>query len=34
VRKRRVGVLGSFVWDVIYGRDVRVAPVEEWGGVT
>jgi sugar/nucleoside kinase (ribokinase family) len=34
VRRRRVGVLGSFVWDVIYGRDVRVAPVEEWGGIT
>jgi hypothetical protein len=31
---RRVGVLGTFVWDVIYGRDVRTAPVEEWGGIT
>lgn len=31
---RRVGVLGTFVWDVIYGRDVRSAPVEEWGGIT
>ena len=30
----RVGVLGSFVWDVIYGRDVRTRPVEEWGGIT
>jgi len=27
-------VLGSFVWDVIHGRDVRTAPVEEWGGIT
>ena len=34
VRRRRVGVIGSFVWDVIHGRDVRTAPVEEWGGIT
>ena len=33
-RKRRVGVIGSFVWDVIHGRDPRSAPVEEWGGIT
>ena len=33
-RKRRVGVMGSFVWDVIHGRDPRDAPVEEWGGIT
>ncbi|MBA3341827.1 MAG: carbohydrate kinase family protein [Gemmatimonadaceae bacterium] len=32
--KRRVGVIGSFVWDVIHGRDPRDAPVEEWGGIT
>lgn len=30
----KVGVLGTFVWDVIYGRDTRVGPVEEWGGIT
>jgi hypothetical protein len=30
----RVGVLGTFVWDVIYGRDIRTGPVEEWGGIT
>ena len=30
----RVGVIGSFVWDVIYGRDPRSLPVEEWGGIT
>ncbi len=30
----RVGVIGSFVWDVIYGRDPRHEPVEEWGGIT
>ena len=33
-RKKRVGVIGTFVWDVIHGRDPRVAPVEEWGGIT
>lgn len=32
--KRRVGVIGTFVWDVIRGRDARRAPVEEWGGIT
>jgi hypothetical protein len=30
----RVGVIGTFVWDVIYGRDARVGPLEEWGGIT
>lgn len=34
MRKHRVGVLGTCVWDVIYGRDVRSAPVQEWGGIT
>jgi pfkB family carbohydrate kinase len=33
-RRRRVGVLGTFVWDIIYGRDPRAGPVEEWGGIT
>lgn len=32
--RRRLGVIGTFVWDVIHGRDVRNAPIEEWGGVT
>jgi len=32
--KRRVGIIGTFVWDVIHGRDIRRAPVEEWGGIT
>jgi sugar/nucleoside kinase (ribokinase family) len=32
--RKRLGVIGSFVWDVIHGRDVRNAPVEEWGGIT
>ena len=30
----RLGVIGTFVWDIIYGRDPRDAPVEEWGGIT
>ena len=33
-RRKRLGVIGSFVWDVIHGRDVRSAAVEEWGGIT
>jgi hypothetical protein len=33
-RKRRVGVIGSIVWDVIYGRDARSIPIEEWGGIS
>jgi len=31
---RRIGVIGSFVWDVIYGRDPRTLPIEEWGGIS
>jgi hypothetical protein len=31
--KRRIGVIGSLVWDVIYGRDPRRGPIEEWGGL-
>lgn len=30
----KLGIIGTFVWDVIYGRDVRQGPIEEWGGVT
>ncbi|HXG43374.1 MAG TPA: carbohydrate kinase family protein [Gemmatimonadales bacterium] len=30
---KRVGILGSLVWDVIYGRDPAAPPVEEWGGI-
>ena len=33
-RKKRVGVIGTFVWDIIHGRDARGVPVEEWGGIT
>ncbi len=32
--RKRLGVIGSFVWDVIHGRDPRSAVVEEWGGIT
>ena len=32
--RKRLGVIGSFVWDVIHGRDPRDHPVEEWGGIT
>jgi sugar/nucleoside kinase (ribokinase family) len=33
-KKRRLGVIGTFVWDVIHGRDPARAPTEEWGGIT
>ncbi|MGI8562690.1 MAG: hypothetical protein ACR2MZ_03910 [Candidatus Dormibacter sp.] len=33
-QRRRVGVIGTFVWDEIHGRDPSQAPVEEWGGIT
>ncbi len=33
-RKQRLGVIGSFVWDVLHGRDGRSVPLEEWGGIT
>ena len=29
----KVGVIGSLVWDQIYGRDPLAPPVEEWGGI-
>jgi sugar/nucleoside kinase (ribokinase family) len=31
---KRLGIIGTFVWDIIHGRDPRRAPVEEWGGIT
>ena len=30
----RVGLIGTFVWDVIHGRDIRQSAIQEWGGVT
>jgi hypothetical protein len=29
----KVGIIGSLVWDLIYGRDATAPPVEEWGGI-
>jgi hypothetical protein len=29
----RIGIIGSLVWDLIYGRDPLVPAVEEWGGI-
>ncbi len=29
----KVGVVGSLVWDLIYGRDPLAPAVEEWGGI-
>jgi len=31
--RRRLGVVGTMVWDIIHGRDPRDVPVEEWGGI-
>lgn len=31
---KRLGVIGTFVWDVIHGRPPHSAAVEEWGGIT
>jgi sugar/nucleoside kinase (ribokinase family) len=31
---KRVGVIGSMVWDTIYGRDPAQPAVEEWGGIS
>jgi pfkB family carbohydrate kinase len=30
---KRVGVIGSMVWDTIHGRDAAQPAVEEWGGI-
>ncbi|CAN5139822.1 hypothetical protein BH23GEM2_BH23GEM2_05790 [soil metagenome] len=32
--RRRLGVIGSFVWDVIHRSGPQDTPVEEWGGIT
>lgn len=31
---KRLGVLGTMIWDTIVGRDPGAAPVEEWGGIS
>lgn len=30
---KRLGVIGTMVWDRIYGRGEETSPVEEWGGI-
>lgn len=30
---KRLGVIGSMVWDTIYGRSTWDEPIEEWGGI-
>ena len=27
-------MIGTFVWDTIYGREGFGTPVDEWGGIT
>jgi sugar/nucleoside kinase (ribokinase family) len=34
VSLRRLGVLGTLVWDRIHARDGAQVPIEEWGGLT
>ncbi|MGW8267355.1 MAG: hypothetical protein ACWGSQ_13395 [Longimicrobiales bacterium] len=34
VNPRRLGVLGTLIWDRIHQRDGRREPVEEWGGIS
>ena len=34
MKRRRLGVVGTLVWDVIHGRDPRDMPVQEWGGIS
>ena len=31
---KRLGVIGSMVWDTIYGRDPGRPAIEEWGGIS
>ncbi|HVH67020.1 MAG TPA: PfkB family carbohydrate kinase [Gemmatimonadales bacterium] len=31
---KRLGLIGSMVWDTIYGRDPAQPAVEEWGGIS
>ena len=33
-KPRRLGVLGTLIWDKIHQRDGRREPVEEWGGIS
>jgi len=31
---KKLGIIGTMVWDRIYARDGRTGPFEEWGGIT
>jgi hypothetical protein len=31
---KRLGVVGTMVWDTIFGRGAETEPVEEWGGIS
>jgi hypothetical protein len=31
---KRLGVVGTMVWDTIFGRGAEMKPVEEWGGIS
>jgi len=31
---KRLGVIGSMVWDTIHGRDPAQAAIQEWGGIS
>ena len=31
---KRLGVIGTMVWDTIHGRGEAGLPVEEWGGIS
>jgi len=31
---KRLGVVGTMVWDTIFGRGAELEPVEEWGGIS
>jgi len=33
-RLKKLGVLGTMIWDTIVGRDPAAAPFEEWGGIS
>ncbi len=33
-RLKKLGVLGTMIWDTILGRDPAAAPFEEWGGIS
>ena len=34
LRLKKVGVIGTMVWDTIYGRGAELEPANEWGGIS